>query len=42
MNTTHSGLKRGKNPLWLIHGLWVDDYSHNSHKDAYDEGLFRR
>ena len=31
--------EEGKEPLWLIHGLWVDDYSHNSHKDAYDEGL---
>lgn len=29
----------GKEPLWLLHGLWVDDYSHNSHKDMYDEGL---
>ena len=29
----------GKEPLWLLHGLWVDDYSHNSHKDIYDEGL---
>lgn len=29
----------GEEPLWLLHGLWVDDYSHNSHKDIYDEGL---
>ena len=29
----------GEEPLWLLHGLWVDDYSHNSHKDMYDEGL---
>lgn len=29
----------GKEPLWLLHGLWVDDYSHNSHKSIYDEGL---
>ena len=29
----------GEEPLWLIHGVWVDDYSHNSHKDIYDEGL---
>lgn len=29
----------GEQPLWLIHGLWVDDYSHNSHKDIYDDGL---
>lgn len=31
--------REGQEPLWLIHGLWVDDYSHNSHKDIYDEGL---
>ena len=29
----------GEEPLWLLHGVWVDDYSHNSHKDMYDEGL---
>ncbi len=29
----------GEEPLWLIHGVWVDDYSINSHKDMYDEGL---
>ena len=31
--------ERGEEPLWLLHGVWVDDYSHNSHKDTYDEGL---
>ena len=31
--------KQGEEPLWLLHGVWVDDYSHNSHKDMYDEGL---
>ena len=25
----------GLEPLWLLHGVWVDDYSHNSHKDMY-------
>lgn len=30
---------QGEEPLWLLHGVWVDDYSHNSHKDAYDDGL---
>ena len=29
----------GEEPLWLLHGVWVDDYSHNSHKDMYDSGL---
>lgn len=31
--------RAGEEPLWLLHGVWVDDYSHNSHKDMYDEGL---
>ena len=26
-----------KEPLYLIHGLWLDDYIHNSHRDAYDK-----
>ena len=24
-------------PLWLIHGVWVNDYIQNSHRDAYDK-----
>lgn len=24
-------------PLWLIHGVWVNDYVQNSHRDAYDK-----
>ena len=24
------------NPLYLIHGVWVNDYIQNSHRDAYD------
>lgn len=26
-------------PLWLIHGVWVNDYMQYSHRDAYDEEL---
>lgn len=26
-----------ENPLYIIHGLWVNDYYHNSHRDAYDK-----
>ena len=26
----------GEDPLWLIHGVWVNDYVQNSHRDAYD------
>ena len=25
----------GEEPLWLIHGVWVNDYIQNSHRDAY-------
>ncbi len=32
-------VEQGLEPMWLLHGVWVDDYSHNSHKDMYDEGL---
>ena len=27
-------------PLYLIHGVWVNDYVLNSHRDAYDEEFF--
>lgn len=26
-----------EDPLYIIHGLWVNDYIHNSHRDAYDK-----
>ena len=26
-----------ENPLWLIHGVWVNDYIQNSHRDAKDK-----
>lgn len=28
-------------PLYLIHGVWVDDYVYNSHSDGYDEALLQ-
>jgi len=28
-------------PLYLIHGIWVNDYAANSHRDAYDDELFK-
>ncbi len=31
--------KDGKQPLWLIHGVWVNDYVLNSHMDAYDDAF---
>lgn len=27
-------------PLYLIHGVWVNDYVQNSHRDAYDKRFF--
>ncbi len=27
-------------PLYLLHGVWINDYMANSHRDAYDEELF--
>lgn len=27
----------GEEPLWLIHGVWVNDYVQNSHRDGYDD-----
>lgn len=29
--------KNNDTPLYIIHGLWVNDYYHNSHRDAYDK-----
>ena len=29
--------KDREDPLYLIHGVWVNDYIQNSHRDAYDE-----
>lgn len=29
--------KDNGNPLYLIHGVWVNDYVQNSHRDAYDD-----
>ncbi len=28
-------------PLYLIHGVWINDYVANSHCDAYDDALFQ-
>ena len=31
----------GEEPLWLIHGVWVNDYVQNSHRDAYDDDFLQ-
>lgn len=28
------------NPMYIIHGLWLNDYAHFSHRDAYDNDIF--
>ena len=32
--------KDNENPLWMIHGVWVNDYVQNSHRDAYDRDFY--
>jgi len=29
-----------ENPLYIIHGVWVNDYIQNSHRDAYSEEFY--
>ena len=29
--------ENGEEPLWLLQGVWVNDYVQNSHRDAYDD-----
>ncbi len=29
--------KKGEEPLWLLHGVWVNDYTLHSHLDAYSD-----
>jgi len=31
----------GETPLWLIHGVWVNDYVQNSSRDAYDDDFLK-
>jgi len=31
--------ENGEEPLWLLHGGWVNDYIQNSHRDAFHEDL---
>ncbi|MBE6606140.1 MAG: hypothetical protein E7635_03785, partial [Ruminococcaceae bacterium] len=32
--------KDNKNPLYMIHGVWVNDYVLNSHRDAYSTDFY--
>lgn len=33
--------EKGEEPLWMIHGVWVNDYIQNSHRDAYDDDFLQ-
>lgn len=33
--------KDREEPLYLLHGVWVNDYMQNSHRDAYDDDLLK-
>lgn len=33
--------EEGKVPLWLLHGVWVNDYVQNSARDAYDDDFLK-
>ena len=33
--------KMGREPLYLLHGVWVNDYIINSHRDAYDDEFLK-
>lgn len=32
--------KNNQSPLYMIHGVWVNDYIQNSHRDAYSEEFY--
>ena len=32
--------KDNKNPLYMLHGVWVNDYVINSHRDAYSKDFY--
>ncbi len=32
--------KNNESPLYMIHGVWVNDYIQNSHRDAYSEEFY--
>ena len=34
--------KDNEDPLYLIHGLWVNDYVQNSHVDAWDDSFYEQ
>lgn len=33
--------EQGQEPLWLLHGVWVNDYVQNSHRDAFDDDFLQ-
>lgn len=39
-NAFYKHNKDNKNPLYMIHGVWVNDYILNSHRDAYSKDFY--
>lgn len=39
-NAFYEHNKDNPEPLYLIHGVWVNDYVQNSHRDAYDKDFY--
>lgn len=38
-NAFYTYNKDNDDPLYLLHGVWVNDYVQNSHRDAYDDNF---
>lgn len=39
-NALYKYNRNNPDPLWVIHGVWVNDYIQNSHRDAYDKDFY--
>ncbi len=39
-NAFYAYNKDNPDPLYMIHGVWVNDYIQNSHRDAYDDDFY--
>lgn len=40
-NAFHDYNQGREEPLYLLHGVWVNDYMQFSHRDAYDDGILQ-
>lgn len=39
-NALYDYNKGSDDPLWVLQGVWINDYMQNSHRDAYDSDIF--